>query len=32
MMPRGAGIAIDVQSNPLYLCTKPRAIIKLTKV
>ncbi len=32
MMPRVAGIAIDIQSNPLYLCTKPRAIVKLTKV
>jgi hypothetical protein len=32
MMPRGQGIALDLQSNPLYLCTKPRAIIKMTKV
>jgi hypothetical protein len=28
----GRGIEIEVQSNPLNLCTRPRAIIKLTKV
>lgn len=26
------GIEIEVQSNPLNLCTRPRAVIKLTKV
>lgn len=28
----GRGIEIEVQSNPLNLCTRPRAVIKLTKV
>jgi hypothetical protein len=32
VLPRGRGVVFDMQSNPLYLCTKPRAIIKLTKV
>lgn len=28
----GRGIEMEVQSNPLNLCTRPRAVIKLTKV
>lgn len=28
----GRGIELEVQSNPLNLCTRPRAVIKLTKV
>lgn len=28
----GKGVDLEAQSNPLNLCTKPRAIIKLTKV
>lgn len=26
------GVKLEAQSNPLHLCTKPRAVIKLTKV
>lgn len=26
------GVNLEAQSNPLYLCTRPRAVIKLTKV
>jgi len=26
----GKGIDLEAQSNPITLCTKPRAIIKLT--
>lgn len=29
VLPRGAGIALDMQSNPFYVCTKPRAVIRL---
>lgn len=32
MMPFGKGIMLEAQSNPLNICTRPRAIIKLTKV
>lgn len=28
----GRGIEIEVQSNPLNLCSRPRAVVKLTKV
>lgn len=31
MKRMGKGVDIEAQSNPLYLCTKPRAIIKLHK-
>jgi hypothetical protein len=30
-MRMGKGIDIEAQSNPLHLCTKPHAVIKLTK-
>ncbi|QDQ24935.1 major capsid protein [Chitinimonas arctica] len=30
-MDFGKGIAMEAQSNPLHLCTRPRAVIKLTK-
>ena len=30
--PMGRGIDIEAQSNPINLCTRPRAIIKLTRV
>lgn len=30
MMPFGRGIDIEVQSNPLHMCTRPEAIIELT--
>lgn len=29
-MPFGKGIALEAQSNPINLCTRPRAVIKLT--
>lgn len=29
-MPFGKGVAGEAQSNPLHLCTRPRAIIRLT--
>lgn len=28
----GKGIEIEVQSNPLNICTRPRAVVKLTKI
>ena len=31
-MEAGRGIKMEAQSNPLNLCTRPRAIVKLTKV
>ena len=31
LMLMGKGIKIEVQSNPLYLCTRPRAVIKLNE-
>lgn len=31
-MAMGKGITLEAQSNPIHLCTKPRAVIKLTKV
>jgi hypothetical protein len=31
-LPHNKGIDLEAQSNPLSLCTRPRAIIKLTKV
>ena len=31
-MEAGRGIKMEAQSNPLNLCTRPRAVIKLTKV
>jgi hypothetical protein len=30
-MANGKGIAMEAQSNPLNLCTRPRAVVKLTK-
>lgn len=32
LMPMSKGVVIEAQSNPLSLVTKPRAIVKLTKV
>lgn len=32
MKPNQKGIDLEVQSNPLCICTRPRAVIKLTKV
>ena len=29
MKPMGKGLDMEAQSNPLYLCTKPRAVIEL---
>ncbi len=29
MKPMGKGVDMEAQSNPLYLCTKPRAVIEL---
>ena len=31
-MERQRGITIEAQTNPLNLCTRPRAVVKLTKV
>lgn len=31
-LPHNKGIDLEAQSNPLSVCTRPRAIIKLTKV
>lgn len=31
-MEAGRGIKMEAQSNPLNLCTRPRAIVKMTKV
>lgn len=31
MLPHRKGVGLEAQSNPLSLCTMPRAIIKLTK-
>ena len=31
-MPFNKGVEIEAQSNPINLCTRPRSIIKLTKV
>lgn len=31
LMPFGKGVALEAQSNSLNLCTRPRAVIKLTK-
>ncbi len=31
LMRMNKGVALEAQSNPLNLCTKPRAVIKLTK-
>lgn len=31
LLPHGKGVDLEAQSNPLSLCTMPRAIIKLTK-
>lgn len=31
-MPFGKGIELEAQSNPLNLCTRPAAVVKLTKV
>lgn len=31
LMPFGKGVELEAQSNPLNLCTRPRAVIKLTK-
>jgi hypothetical protein len=30
-IPFDKGVQLELQSNPLHICTKPRAIIKLTK-
>lgn len=32
LLPHNKGIDLEAQSNPISLCTRPRAIIKLTKV
>lgn len=32
LMPMGKGVHLEAQSNPLTICTRPRVIIKLTKV
>jgi len=29
LLPFGKGVALEAQSNPLHICTRPRAIIKL---
>jgi hypothetical protein len=29
-MPFGKGVSGEAQSNPLHLCTRPRAVIRLT--
>lgn len=29
-LPFGKGVALEMQSNPLNLCTRPRAVVKLT--
>lgn len=29
-LPHGKGVSLEAQSNPVYLCTRPRAIVKLT--
>jgi hypothetical protein len=29
-LPHGKGISLEAQSNPVFLCTRPRAVIKLT--
>jgi hypothetical protein len=31
-LPMGKGIKIEAQTNPLCLCTKPAAVVKLTRV
>jgi len=31
-LPLGKGIVIEAQSNPITICTRPNAVIKLTKV
>lgn len=31
LMDFGKGVDIEAQSNPLHLCTRPRAVIKLTR-
>jgi hypothetical protein len=30
--PMGKGVDLETQSNPLHICTRPAAVIKLTKV
>lgn len=32
MMKRDKGIELEAQSNPIHLCTRPRSIIKLTRI
>jgi hypothetical protein len=32
MLPMGKGMKMESQSNPLPLCTRPRAVVKLTRV
>ena len=31
LMPFGKGVMLECQSNPIHLCTRPRAVIRLTK-
>ena len=32
IMDYDKGVAVEMQSNPLTFCTRPRAIVKMTKV
>lgn len=31
LLPMGKGVMLEAQSNPIHLCTRPRAIIKLNR-
>lgn len=31
-LPMNKGVSLEAQSNPLNICTRPRAVVKLTKV